>query len=108
MVPIWICLDCENISFGWAQGDCIYCGSSRVIGTDNNAGGLPGYRLLYLAPREWRALTEEAQQKKVTPRGLIAAREQAQPLLIRQLANNQGHLVLLKTGTDSKRLRQAS
>jgi hypothetical protein len=107
MPPIWFCLDCEGIAYGWARGACIHCGSPRVVATDclaESEGSAPKYRLLFLSNREWTHLEAVAILAGRSPRDLLAEREQMEVVLIREEAGGHGCLVLLKTAPNGEGL----
>ena len=107
MAPIWLCLDCEGVAYGWARtGSCIYCGESRVVGTDD--GYRPDenptdYRLLFLHPRQWAKVEAAATLAHKTPREFLSKREEASVIFICDEPVQNGKLILLpKLPTDGK------
>ena len=107
MAPIWLCLDCEGVAYGWARShSCIYCGKSRVVGTDDayRPDENPAdYRLLLFHPREWAQVEAAAIRADQTPQELLSECEQAPIILIRDEPVQGGKLILLpKLPTDGK------
>lgn len=108
MPPIWLCLDCEGVAYGWAKGHpCIYCGGPHLVGTDEvyrPEVNLTGYRLVFLHPRQWAQVEVAAILAHQSTRELLSKREQAPIILIRDEPVQDGKLVLLrKPLTDTKK-----
>lgn len=105
MPPIWLCVECEGVAYGWARGGpCIYCGDPRVVATDGisePSRAAPDYRLLCFTDRQWAQLEAESILAGQSPRDRIAEREGMEVVLIREEPVQHGQLVLLKT--DSQR-----
>ena len=99
LAPIWLCLDCEGVAYGWARShSCIYCGKSRVVGTDATYRpdeNPTDYRLLFLHPKQWAQVEATAILVHQTPRELLSEREQAPIILIRDEPVQNGKLILL-------------
>ena len=115
MPPIWLCLDCEGVAYGWARGyPCIYCGSSRLVGTDvvyYPDENPTDYRLVFLPPKQWAQLEAEALLADKTCSELLSEREQAPVVLICDERVQGGKLVLFRRsqvvvaeGSDGDRL----
>ena len=102
MPPVWLCPDCEGVAYGWARGPCIHCGSERIVSTDP-AGVLDDrpteFRLLFFPEKKWAQLEAEAIIAGKSPRELVAQREKAEVVLIRDEPVDRGHLVLLKVAS---------
>lgn len=105
MPPIWFCLDCKGIAYGWASGrPCIYCGSSHVVTTyptSDSEESVPDYHLLSLSKRQWLELEAEAILAGKSPHEQLAEREQAEVILIRDEPVEHGKLTLLKTNLEN-------
>lgn len=107
LAPIWLCLDCEGVAYGWARAQsCIYCGEHRVIGTDDVYSpdeNPTRYRLLFFHPRQWAQVEAAATRAHQTPRELLSEREAAPVILICDEPVQDGKLVLFpKPSTDGK------
>ncbi len=100
MPPMWFCLDCEGVAYGWAPGgDCIYCGGPNVVGTDGatyKREPPTDSRLLFIPPRRWTELEAEAILADKSIRDLLAEREGAPVVRIRDEPVQHGKLVLLR------------
>lgn len=110
MPAVWFCLDCEGVAYGWAQGPCIYCGSSQVISTHPNehppSESMSNYRLILIRDREWAQLEAEAIISGRSSRELLAEREQMEVVLIRDEPVEHGQLVLFKTSPKNTKVNQ--
>ena len=104
MPPMWFCLDCEGVAYGWAPGgDCIYCGGPNVVGTDEatyKREPPTDSRLLFIPPRQWAELEAEAILADKSIRDLLAEREGAPVVRIRDEPVQHGKLVLLRIGRE--------
>lgn len=100
MPPIWFCLDCEGVAYGWAPGgDCIYCDGPNVVGTDEATykGEPPtDLRLVFVPPWRWAELEAEAALADRSIRDLLAELEGAPVVRIRDEPVQHGKLVLLR------------
>ncbi len=100
MPPIWFCLECERVAYGWAMSEsCIYCESPRVRATDEVYFREPrptDYRLLFVPPKQWAELEAESARADKSPRELIAERENAPVERIRDEPVQHGKLILLR------------
>lgn len=104
MPPIWFCLDCERVAYGWAPGgSCIYCDGPNVVGTEGATykGEPPtDYRLVFLPRSQWTQLEAEAILKDTSVRELLVEREGAPVERIRDEPVQHGKLVLLRTSSE--------
>lgn len=105
MPPIWFCLDCERVAYGWAPGgDCIYCGGPNVVGTDEatyKREPPTNSRLLFIPPRQWSELKGKALRANKSISDLLAEQEGAAVDRIRDEPVQHGKLVLLRVDRKS-------
>ncbi len=109
MPPVWLCPDCEGVAYGWARGPCIYCGSDRFVSTDPASvmdDRPQEFRLLHFTYTAWAQLEAEAIVAGKSPRELIAEREAAEVVLIRDEPSDKGQLVLLRADPENSRSRR--
>lgn len=109
MSPIWLCIECEGVAYGWARGPCIHCGSPRVVATEAIADAnenAPDYRLVLLTNKKWAQLEAEAILAGQSPHELIAERERMEVVLTRNEPVRHGQLILLKTGPEKTQARR--
>lgn len=98
MPPIWACIDCRGIAYGWARCACIYCGSERVVGSHTEHacdGGPTDFRLVLVPAREWAAVKNEAHAPADDPVDVIARRFDMQVVWSCPDPSGHGHLILL-------------
>lgn len=110
MPPIWFCLDCEGVAYGWAQGPCIHCGSSRLVSTrpiPPSTEHTSDYRLLLFTSKARARLEAEAILAGLTPSDLLTEQEEGEIVLIREEPVGDGLLVLVKTDPTKAQSHQA-
>lgn len=100
-MPIWLCLDCNRVSYGWSKGiPCSYCGSSHVASTiaagapSERTDSAPAHYLVYLNARQWKELNVEADRAGQSVRTLLATREHADVFSICDEPTSDGKLVV--------------
>lgn len=100
MAPVWLCLKCEGLAYGWSEGPCIHCGSPHVIGTEESQWQTDitaRYDLLLIPAKAWEKLLAEAGAADRSPAELLAEREDAVVVSVRIDPVSNGRLVLLDT-----------
>lgn len=109
MPPIWLCPDCEGVAYGWARGPCIHCGSDRFVSTDPGAfreKSPSEFQLLFFTQKAWAQLEAEAIVSGKSARELVAEREEAEVVLIRDEPVDRGQLVLLRARSEQSKARR--
>lgn len=109
MPPVWLCPDCKGVAYGWARGPCIHCGSERIVCSE--PGGVLGYgpsefRLLSFTEKAWAQIEAEAILAGKSTRELMAEREGAEVVLMREEPVDHGQLVLFKVRPEKSQTRR--